>query len=85
VKNSAGAVVRELEGTADAGLNVAHWDLTGPGPPSTAGGRGQAGGGQGQGGFGRGGRGAPQIAPGVYTVEVRQGPRSATGQVVVTR
>jgi photosystem II stability/assembly factor-like uncharacterized protein len=83
VRDRAGAVVRELDGTADAGLNVAHWDLTGP--PSAAGGRGQGGGQQGQGGFGRGGRGAPLVVPGVYTVEVRQGTRTATGQLVVTR
>ena len=73
VKDARGEVVRALEGTADAGLNVAHWDLGGPAAPAQ----------QGQGGFGR--RGAPPVAPGVYTVEVRQGNRTAEGQVVVTR
>ena len=72
VKDAAGAVVKELEGSADAGLNVAHWDLTGPPAAAAAAGQGRR-------------RGAPMVAPGIYAVEVRQGSSSATGQVVVTR
>ena len=74
VKDARGQTVRDLEGTSDAGLNVAHWDLSGRAQTQP----------QGQGGgFGR--RGPPPVAPGIYTVEVRQGGNTASAQVVVSR
>jgi hypothetical protein len=79
IRNGAGATVRQLEGTGNAGLNVAVWEIGGGG-----GGRG-AGGGAGGGG-GRGGQGAASaVTPGVFAVEVRQGATAATGIVQVSR
>jgi photosystem II stability/assembly factor-like uncharacterized protein len=75
IRNSAGAVVRELSGTGDAGLNAVMWDLRSgeAGPAAGGGGRGGRGG-----GFGGG------AAPGLYTVEVVQGSNRATGWVHVS-
>jgi hypothetical protein len=67
ISDSAGRVVRELDGTGDAGLNRVQWNL-GPTPP-----QGRAGG---RGGRGRGGgRGIPftiqnAVPPGTYVVKL---------------
>ncbi len=66
VKNASGEVVNRLTGSGDAGLNRATWSFS-------AGGRG---------GRGGGAAGAATLpAPGVYTVEVRQG--NALGSAVL--
>jgi len=76
VKDGAGQVVGRLTGTGDAGLNRATWTLA-------------AGGGRGQGppqGGGRGGRGGAGVpAPGVYTVDVRQGGALSSAMLQVSR
>jgi hypothetical protein len=74
VKDGSGQVIARLNGTGDAGLNRATWNLAreGGGPPA------------GGGGGGRGGRGGFTDA-GVYTVEVRQGNSAAMSYIQVSR
>jgi photosystem II stability/assembly factor-like uncharacterized protein len=69
IKDAAGNIINDLEGTGDSGFNSAVWDLT------------RAGGGQG----GRGRRGPPIVDPGTYTVELRAGSHSAEGTIEVVR
>ena len=69
IKDAAGNIVNDLEGTGDSGFNSARWDLTRAGAP--------------QGGRGR--RGPPLVDPGTYTVELRAGSHSADGTIEVTR
>jgi photosystem II stability/assembly factor-like uncharacterized protein len=81
-----GTVVREMDGTKDAGINRVQWDL-GPNPPQ--GGEGRGGRGGGGGGGGRGGRGGPQfisgnaVQPGTYVVKVSVGGRDLMKTVLV--
>jgi photosystem II stability/assembly factor-like uncharacterized protein len=85
-----GEVVRELEGTKEAGINRVLWNLA-PNPPENQG-RGAAGQGGGQGG-GRGGRGggrgpsftAPNnaVAPGTYIVKLSAGGKELMSTVLV--
>jgi hypothetical protein len=74
IRNGAGEVVRQLDGTGDAGLNSVMWDLRSD-AAAAAGGGGRGG----RGGFGGG------AAAGAYRVEVRQGSNGATGWVQVSR
>lgn len=80
ITNAAGAVVRELRGPAEAGVNRMNWDLRHEPPvrPDPA----AAAGGGGGGGFGQAARG-PLVPPGVYTVKVALGAQTATGTVKV--
>jgi photosystem II stability/assembly factor-like uncharacterized protein len=71
VKDASGNIVNDLEGTGDAGFNMAVWDLTRAG--------GQQGG---QGGFRRG---PPIVGTGQYTVELTKGSQTVTGTIEVTR
>jgi hypothetical protein len=70
IRDSEGAVVSELTGSGDRGLQAVVWDLT----PGT-------GGGPSQGFRGR----ANRVQPGSYTVTVRVGQASAQGTLVVVR
>lgn len=67
-----GRVVRELEGSADSGVNRVVWDLREPAPTPPAGG---------------GGRGAqaqgPEVPPGTYQVSIRVGGEESTTTVQV--
>jgi len=86
ISDATGRVVREMDGTKDAGLNRVQWNL-GPTPP--LGGRG-FGGGRGGGRGGRGGRGVPFTAqanayvdPGTYVVELAVGGKELLTTVQV--
>ncbi len=90
INDTAGRVVRELNGTKDAGINRVQWNLTPnppPAPPEGAEGRGGGGGGRG----GRGGRGggptfiAPDNAvdPGTYIVKLSVGGRDLMTTLLV--
>jgi hypothetical protein len=79
VMDASGSSVRQLTGTGNAGLNMVSWNLAGTGGAGGAGGRG----GQAQGQ--RGGGGGNAVAPGIYTIEIRQGSSTATGMVAVSR
>ena len=70
VKDDSGNIVNDLEGTGDAGFNIAVWDLT------------RAGAEQGQGGFRRG---PPIVGPGSYTVELTVGSHKVEGTIEVRR
>jgi photosystem II stability/assembly factor-like uncharacterized protein len=70
VKDDSGSIVNDLEGTGDAGFNLAVWDLTRRGEE------------QGQ---GRGRRGPPIVAPGNYTVELTLGSETVKGTIEVRR
>ncbi len=73
VKQASGQVVAQLDGTGNAGLNRATWNLARPGgPPPGQGGRG----GQGRNAF---------VEPGVYTIDVKQGSDSGSALVQVSR
>ena len=86
-----GQVVREMEGTKNAGINRVQWNLA-PNPPQ---GQGQAqaqgqgrGGGGGGGRGGRGGGGVPFIGgqavdPGTYVVKVSVGGKELVSTVLV--
>jgi hypothetical protein len=80
VLDAAGEVVREIEATADLGVNEVIWDLrvAPPYDPEEArevyGGRGQGGGGGLFGGSGRG----PSVMPGSYTVRLEAGGEALT-------
>jgi len=77
VTDGAGALVRELKGPKERGLNQASWDLRvePPAPPAPAGS------GEGESFFGppRG----PLVSPGTYTVKVTAGSATATRSVTV--
>ncbi|HEV7682763.1 MAG TPA: hypothetical protein VGO68_11615 [Pyrinomonadaceae bacterium] len=77
ITDASGAVVRDLKGTKEAGLNRIVWDLrlnpAAPPPPGQ---------GEGGGGFFGAPRG-PRVQPGVYTVKVAAGDKSASGNVTV--
>jgi hypothetical protein len=83
-----GRVVRELEGSKDAGINRVQWNL-GPTPAQFPG-RGGAAAAEAQGGRGRGrgGRGAPFITqnpvdPGIYVVKLSVGGKEMSTSVLV--
>jgi hypothetical protein len=85
ISDSTGRVVRELDGTKDAGLNRVQWNL---GPTPVLGGRfGGGGGGGGRGG--RGGRGVPftvaqtAVEPGTYVVKLAVGGQELMTSVQV--
>jgi hypothetical protein len=87
ISDGAGRVVREMDGTGEAGLNRLQWNLAANAP--AAAGRGFGGGGGGGGGRGRGGRGVPFITaanavdPGTYFVKLAVGGKElmTTAQV----
>jgi hypothetical protein len=76
ITDKSGAVVRDLKGPKEAGLNRMVWDLrlNPPAPPP----EGQAGGG----GFFGTPRG-PRVMPGVYVVKIIAGDKTATSNVTV--
>ena len=77
ITDKSGAVVRDLKGPKEAGLNRVVWDLrlNPPAPPPE---------GQGEGGGGFFGtpRG-PRVRPGEYAIKIAAGDKSATGNVLV--
>jgi photosystem II stability/assembly factor-like uncharacterized protein len=79
ISDSAGRVVREMDGTKEAGLNRVQWNLA---PTAVLGGRGIGGRG------GRGGRGVPfttqnAVEPGTYIVKVAVGGKELMTTVQV--
>ncbi|MGH9932433.1 MAG: VPS10 domain-containing protein [Pyrinomonadaceae bacterium] len=79
ITDSGGAVVRDLKGPKEAGLNRMVWDLrlNPPAPPPPS---------QGEGGGGGGFFGAPRgprVQPGLYVLKVSVGDKTATGNVTV--
>jgi hypothetical protein len=76
ITDKSGAVVRELKGPKEAGLNRIVWDLrlnpAAPPPPE----------GEGGGGFFGAPRG-PRVQPGEYVIKVAAGDKTATGNVTV--
>ena len=70
IKDKDGKIVKELEGTGDAGINVARWDLTGPSDES---------------GNRSGFRRSQYIETGTYTVELQAGNAKAQAQIEVVR
>jgi photosystem II stability/assembly factor-like uncharacterized protein len=86
ISDATGRVVRELDGTKEAGLNRVQWNL---GPPPVLGGRGAGFGGGGGGGRGRGGRGVPftvganAVDPGTYVVKLAVGGKELMTTVQV--
>lgn len=87
VQDASGKTIRELQGSAKAGLNRVGWDTRqeSPVPPAApgTGGGGFGGGGGGGGGFGGAGGGGPRVEPGEYTIEVTAGSHKASGKFVV--
>jgi photosystem II stability/assembly factor-like uncharacterized protein len=89
ISDTAGRVVRELNGTKDAGINRVQWNLTPNPPPAPEGAEGRGGRGGGRGG--RGGRGggptfiAPDNAvdPGTYIVKLSVGGRDLMKTLLV--
>jgi hypothetical protein len=82
-----GRVIREMDGTKDAGINRVQWNLA-PNPPPARGGQAGAGGGGG-GGRGRGGRGPAfvinnAVGPGTYLVKLSVGGKDLMKTVVVS-
>jgi len=75
IEDAAGKEIRTFDVAGTAGLNFVSWDLS---PRPATGGPPQGGGGR---RFGGGGG----VAPGLYTVEVRQGNASATGLLQISR
>ena len=75
ITDVAGRTIRELAGTANAGINRVQWDF-GATPPQMAAGRGGGGGG------GRGGRGQP-VEPGSYIAKVTIGGKEFVRTIVV--
>jgi hypothetical protein len=69
IKDAAGNIVNDLEGTGDSGFNTATWDLTAAGGEQR----------------GRGRRGPPLVGAGTYTVELRAGSHSAESTIEVVR
>ena len=93
VTDKDGKVIRDIDGTGDAGVNRVTWDLrmrsandalrdTEGVPSEPAGEQGGEGGGGGGGGFGGFG-GSPRVDPGEYTVKVTAGKTEKTTKVVV--
>lgn len=76
ITDSTGAIVRDLKGPKEAGLNRIVWDLR-LNPPSVPQ-EGQGGGG----GFFGAPRG-PRVQPGTYTVKIAAGDKNATGNLSV--
>jgi photosystem II stability/assembly factor-like uncharacterized protein len=72
VKDASGNIINDLEGSGDAGFNMAVWDLTRAGEPQGGGG----------GGFRRG---PPLVGPGNYTVELTVGSQTVEGTIEVRR
>ncbi len=70
VKDDSGNIVNDLQGTGDAGFNMAVWDLT------------RAGAQQGERGFRRG---PPIVEPGSYTVELTVESETVKGTIEVRR
>jgi hypothetical protein len=88
ISDSRGEVVRDLNGTKNAGINRVQWNLSPNPPPQAAGGGRQGGGGGGGGGRGRGGQGAAfvnnqAVDAGTYTVKVTIGGKDYMTSVVV--
>jgi photosystem II stability/assembly factor-like uncharacterized protein len=87
ISNMRGEVVREMDGTKNAGLNRVQWNLSPNPPPATAGrGRGGAGGGGGRGG--RGGQGSPftnnqAVDAGTYIVKLSVGGKDYMKTVAI--
>ena len=85
ISDATGRVVREMDGTKDAGLNRVQWNL---GPTPVLGGRFGGGGGGGRGGRG-GGRGVPftvgqnAVEPGTYVVKLAVGGKELLTTVQV--
>ena len=79
ITDASGAVVRDLKGPKEAGLNRMVWDLrlNPPAPPPP--GQGEGGGG---GGFFGNPRG-PRVQPGVYVLKMSVGDKTATANVTV--
>ncbi len=83
ISDSAGRVVREMDGTKEAGLNRVQWNLA-PTPPAAPAGRGNFGPGR-----GRGGRGVPFVTaanavdPGTYIVKLSVGGKDLVTTVQV--
>ena len=77
ITDKSGAVLRDLKGPKEAGLNRVVWDLrlNPPVPPPM-------GEGEGGGGFFGTPRG-PRVPPGTYTVKIVAGDKNATGNVTV--
>jgi photosystem II stability/assembly factor-like uncharacterized protein len=71
-----GKVLRNLNGTKEAGLNRVQWNLRGDAPP-------RQGGPGGRGGGGRGAFAGPPIQPGAYLVKLSVGGKEYTKQVQV--
>jgi photosystem II stability/assembly factor-like uncharacterized protein len=93
VSDKDGKVIRDIDGTGDAGVNRVTWDLrvrsvneaprdAEGGAAEPAGEQGGEGGGGGGGGFG-GFQGSPRVEPGEYTVKVVAGKNEKTMKVVV--
>jgi photosystem II stability/assembly factor-like uncharacterized protein len=88
ISDGTGRVVREMDGTKEAGLNRVQWNL-GPNSPAAGAGRGNFGGGGGGGGRGRGGRGVPFVTannavdPGTYVVKLSVGGKELATTVQV--
>lgn len=77
ITDNSGAVIRELKGPKEAGLNRIVWDLrlNPPAPPP----EGQ---GEGGGGFFGAPRG-PRVQPGTYAIKIAAGDKTAAGSVTV--
>ncbi len=86
ISDAAGKVVREVEGTKEAGVNRVVWDLRARMPVAPGGeaeqGESAGEGGAGFGRFGRGGGGL-RVEPGEYTVKVTAGTYEQSKKVVV--
>jgi hypothetical protein len=74
IANAAGKIVRNIDGTKDAGLNSVQWNLL-PNPPA------RPSGGGGGGGFG----GPPPVEPGTYTVTVSVNGQALSKNVTVLK
>jgi hypothetical protein len=74
IANAAGKIVRNIDGTKDAGLNSVQWNLL-PNPPA------RPSGGGGGGGFG----GPPPVEPGTYTVTVSVSGQALSKNVTVLK
>jgi hypothetical protein len=74
-----GRVIRNLDGSRDAGINRVQWNLAPNPPPRPTGGGGGGGGAGGGGGFGA----PPSVEPGSYIVALMVGGRTYTKPVVV--
>ena len=79
ISDVTGRVVRQIDGTKDAGLNRVQWNLRGNPPANAPQGRGGGGGGGGRGGQG----GGPALEPGTYLVKLSVGGKDYTSKAVV--